>query len=274
MVRLFSLFPKSPAGLKRTMIRREYNNGWILITQHDHAVLAGSIMANWGNERFSRPKPFDEVLFAVREHDCGWKNWDSSPKINPESGYPANFMEMEPEEQSEIWSGSYKSHSGIHPYASSLIALHFARFNQKILSREPSNEAANNLKREINGFVADNLDTAVSEPKLNGIHEEVKVNLWIVQIGDIISLSLCHGWDSMKIAEAPLNYEGETVDLKLESQDGVNYVISPYPFSKPLISCRVMGKRLDRKSFASDGELRRHLQSVESESLDFTIRKG
>ncbi|MEQ9619342.1 MAG: DUF3891 family protein [Deltaproteobacteria bacterium] len=256
------------------MIRREYNNGWILITQYDHAVLAGSIMSNWGNERFSRPEPLDEVLFAVREHDCGWKSWDSSPKINPENGYPANFMEMEPEDQSGIWSSSYESHSKSHPYASSLIALHFARFNQKILSREPSNDAANNLKREINEFVADNLDTAASGLKPNGIPEQVKINLRIVQIGDIISLSLCHGWDSMKIAAAPINYKGETVDLKLESKDGFNYVISPYPFSKPLISCRIMGKRLDRKSFASDRELRRYLESARTESLDFTIRKG
>lgn len=256
------------------MIRREYDSGWILIAQYDHAVLAGSIMANWGNERFARPEPFDEVLFAVREHDCGWKNWDSSPKINPENGYPANFMEMEPKEQSEIWGSSYKSHSGGYPYASSLIALHFARFNQKILSREPSNEAANDLRREINEFIVDNLDTGVSGPNLSGIPEEVKVNLRIVQIGDIISLSLCHGWESMKISEAPLNYKGDTVDIKLESGDGFNYAISPYPFSKPLISCRIVGKRLDRKSFASEGELRRSLESARTESLDFTIRKG
>ena len=256
------------------MIRRECDKGWILITQYDHAVLADSIMADWGNERFFRPEPFDEVLFAVREHDCGWEDWDSSPKINSENGYPANFMEMEPEEQSGIWSSSYKSHSAGHPYASSLIALHFARFNQKILIREPSNSAANNLKREINDFVADNLDTALSGSEVNGIPEEVKINLRILQIGDIISLSLCHGWESMKIADVPLNYIGDKVELKLSSRDGLDYVISPYPFSKPLIRCRIEGKRLDAKSFSSDLKLRRSLESAETVSLDFTIRKG
>ena len=256
------------------MIRREYGNGWILITQHDHALLAGSIMSDWGNGWFCRPEPFNEVLFAVREHDCGWTNWDSNPKINPESGYPANFMEMQPEDQSEIWSSSYKAHSTANPYASSLIALHFSRFNQKILSREPSNEAADNLKRELDEFIADNLETADSGLNLNQIPEKVKINLRILQIGDIISLSLCHRWESMQIAEAPLNYKGDTVDIELKSKDGLNYVISPYPFSKPLINCRVIGKRLDRKSFSSDEELRRYLKTAETVYLDFTIRKG
>src|SRR3970040_788649 len=70
------------------MIRRDVKEGWVLINQHDHAELSGEIMRFWGNKEFSRPEPYDEVLFAIRGHDNGWKEWDSSPRINPVTQYP------------------------------------------------------------------------------------------------------------------------------------------------------------------------------------------
>ncbi len=256
------------------MIRRDANGGWILITQHDHALLAGSVMRYWGNELFSRPEPFDEVLFAIGEHDCGWTKWDSRPKVNPENGYPANFMEMETGDQSEIWRRSFESHSGSHPYASSLIALHFAKFNRNVLRRDPSIVPAINLRNEMENFLADKLGTDAANPDLSAVPGDVRINLRLLQAGDIISLAVCHGWEKRDITDVPLDYEGSVVDLKMQSGDGFNYTVSPYPFSEPLIEFQIRGRKLDRKSFSGDEELRRCLESAEIEILDFTIRKG
>jgi hypothetical protein len=254
------------------MIRRDAAQGWILITQYDHAVLAGNLMERWGNETFSSPLPREEVLFAVREHDCGWKEWDSAPKINPENGYPANFMEMESSDQTDIWRRSFESHAEEHPYASALIALHFARFNRKLLLRDPTDRYAASLEGEIGRFVSGRLGADVSET--GSIPPAVKVNLRLLQVGDIISLALCHGWESMEIADVPINYEGGSVRLALESDDGFNFTVSPYPFSGSSMELKMQALRLGRMSYPDNGDLRSAAGSAPRTTLDFTIRKG
>lgn len=257
------------------MIRRKDSEGWILVTQHDHAVLAGEIIALWGNDRFSRPRPFEEVVFAVREHDSGWKEWDSRPKINPENGCPANFMEMEYRDQYGIWKGSYLGHAQKHPYASSLIALHFDRFNEKSLSKNPGNGSAKMLEREIDEFISGNLGIEIkSGDEMSALPLDVKINLRFVQVGDIISLTLCHGWLDMEIKDVPVSYAGETAAIKMTSSDGFNFTMDPYPFTAPVIKCSVPALRLERKTFAGDDDLRRALNDAEPAALDFTIGKG
>jgi len=256
------------------MIRREKNDGWILIAQHDHAELSRQIMTHWGNGEFAKPKPYDEVLFAVREHDLGWKEWDSLPKINPENGFPANFTEMNYLDQCDIWSRCYKSHSDNHPYASALIALHFSKFNSSNLRKDPDNEQAKSLQEEMKLFISKRLDIDVSNGNLEKIPDEVKTNLKLLQIGDIISLVLCHGWRSIEITEVPFNYYGSQTTLKMESEDGLNYTIAPYPFHQSNLKFNINGKKLDKKTFSDDEELRERLNISNYETLDFTIRKG
>jgi hypothetical protein len=254
------------------MIRRDDNDGWILITQYDHAVLSGKIMERWGNETFSSLDPREETLFAIREHDCGWKEWDSFPKIDPENGYPANFMEMKSSDQTAIWRRSFESHSEAHPYASALIALHFARFDRHLLTRDPADSYAKSLEIGINRFVSERLDIDVSKP--GGMPAGVGINLRLLQVGDIISLALCHGWESREIADVPLDYEGGSTKLVLKSGDGFNFTLSPYPFSGTLPDISVQGLRLGKKNYSDDRELRSALDSAPSVTLDFTIGKG
>jgi hypothetical protein len=256
------------------MIRRDDNDGFTLITQYDHAVLAGRIMECWGNEMFASPSPLHEVLFAVREHDCGWKDWDSAPKINPENGYPANFMEMESSDQTGIWRRSFASHGEGQPYASVLIALHFAGFNRKLLTRDPSDAYAKSLDLEISSFISEKLGVGVEDSKLSRVPRDVQINLRLLQVGDIISLALCHGWESMEISDVPVDYEGNTVRLALESGDGFKYSVSPYPFSGPRLELKVEARKLGRKSYSDDEDLRRSLGLSPRTTLDFTIIKG
>lgn len=256
------------------MIRRENNGGWILITQHDHAQLSGEIMTHWGNDKFHKPEPYDQVLFAVREHDSGWKDWDSKPKINPESGYPANFTEMSFEDQGDIWRRCYRPYSEEQPYASCLVALHFSKFSRNNLRKEPGNQVAKSLHKELKEFVANGLNLEISNGNIKEIPQEVLYNLKLLQIGDIISLALCHGWRSVEITEVPYDYKGSETTLLIKSEDGVNYTITPYPFDEPTISCNIKGKHIDRKTFSNDQELRDAIEASLDTFLDFTINKG
>lgn len=256
------------------MIRRDNNGGWILITQHDHALLSGQIMAHWGNDNFVKPKPYDEVLFAVRVHDSGWKDWDAQPKVNPENGYPANFTEMSPYDQSVIWSKCYRPYSREHSYAAALIALHFSKFNRSNLKKDPYNKQLELLQIDMKEVVSKELGFNISNTNSDKIPEDIRVNLKILQIGDIISLTLCHGWRSIEITETPIDYTGNNSILKMNSEDGLNYNITPYPFDESQLEFKIKGLCLDQKSFSSDVELREKIASSEDDTLAFTIIKG
>ena len=254
-----------------TVIRRDEKNDWFLINQNDHARLSAEIMRHWGNREFAGLD--NEVLFAIGEHDNGWKEWDSSPKVNSASHFPVNFLEMSSLDQSEIWRRSFRRHSAKHPYASALIALHFGKLNERSLNKNSNNGIARALQAEINDFVSHTLRIDVSSLDPDSLPKDVQVNLKLVQIADIISLALCHGWLSTRIVDVPNGYNGSATTMNLKSIDGNNYCISPYPFSRPFIEFQIEGRRLDLKKFLGDDELRGMLEESQREILHFSIRR-
>jgi len=257
------------------MIRREYGDGWVLITQPSHAFLSSRIMSFWGNESFESPKPEKEVVLAIREHDCGWEKVDSMPDLNPENGYPRNFMEMRSESQLEIWSECIERHMDEHPYACTLIALHFSEFNERNISRNPDNKAAVSLREKIREFLSKSIKVGVGEETLNEyLPSDIQTNLRFLQVGDIISLALCHGSRSVTIKDVPLDYLGDRTEITLLSEDGLNYTISPNPFSRDFLCFDLSGRRLERKSFGTEMELGDAFHRSDDEIFDFSISSG
>lgn len=85
------------------MIRRDDGESWLLITQVDHAHLAGDLAAAWGNAQ-TPPVPEPTLLLpAIRDHDEGWRSWEKSPRIHPDTGIPREFLEMPMTEAVAIW---------------------------------------------------------------------------------------------------------------------------------------------------------------------------
>ena len=257
------------------MIRRESDDGWTLITQPNHAFLSSRIMNFWGNEDFEEITPEDEVMLAIRQHDCGWEKTDSVADLNPKNGYPRNFMEMQPESQFEIWSECFEKHAGEHPYACALIALHFSELNERTISRDPSNKAAVSLREKIREFLHRSLGIRAGEGSPNGyLSADVQTNLRFLQVGDMISLALCHGSRSATIPNVPVNYLGDTVEIALSSEDGLNYTICPNPFSQDSLHFDISGRKLGKKSFGAQEELKEAFHSAGSETFGFSISSG
>lgn len=248
------------------MIRRKSQSGWILFTQNDHAKLAGDIMNFWGNDRFSSIKPFEKVIHAINNHDSGWINWDNKPKISTQNHYPVNFMEMNSDEQKEIWINSFEDISDGKGYSSALIALHFCSLNEKSTCNSPSE-----LNKKTRDLVTSVFGVGYNSLKDNDLPLVVKTNLKFLQIGDIISLALCHGWVSNELRNVPINYEDSTKNITLKSTDGFKYRIYPNPFSVKKLDVSIMGKRLLKKKFDNDDNLRASLKKSQLERFYFTI---
>ncbi len=257
------------------MIRRESGSGWTLITQPHHAFLSSRIMNFWGNQDFEAVAPRDKVMLAIKEHDCGWEKTDSAPDLNPANLYPRNFMEMQPESRFEIWSECFERHAAEHPYACALIALHFSELNEKTVSKDPDNKAAVLFREKIRGFVRKSLGTETGEGSPDVcLGADIRINLRLLQVGDIISLALCHGSESLTIPDVPVNYLGDTVQIDLSSEDGLNYTVCPNPFSRDSLHFNISGRKLAKKSFNAQTELEKVFRSAGSETFDFSISSG
>jgi hypothetical protein len=54
----------------------------------EHNDLCGAFARAFGNDRFDRLDPFDEMVYVVGHHDRGWDDLDAAPALDPASGMP------------------------------------------------------------------------------------------------------------------------------------------------------------------------------------------
>ena len=278
------------------VIRRPYNNGWVVISQMDHARLAGALIARWGNETFAAPVPQAEVLFAISEHDNGWLEWERAPEVHPETGYPLQFNELTFEAFRAIWHRGTERYRKSHPYASLILALHAAhlarRRLEKVLEAHEGREGNRFLGERWPGTEAARLSTFVTEMEqlrvelfdrvMAGSHvaraaleAEIAVNFRLLQIGDLVSLELCCGLcEPVIIDQVPalMPERGLSVHFKPQRED--TFAVSPYPFSQDDVAAAVPGRILRQRVFRSQEELCNHLERADPVTLSFRFRRA
>ena len=74
------------------MIRHRRGDEFLLVAQHDHALLSGKFAARLGNADFARPDPLRQTIDGIALHDCGWPLHDEQPTLN-DKGLPLHVLE-------------------------------------------------------------------------------------------------------------------------------------------------------------------------------------
>src|SRR6187401_2294836 len=73
----------------------------LVITQPDHARFSAELLSLW-RALADHPRR-EELLFAVREHDNGWRETDAAPHWDAEQGRPHDFLSLPRTERIELW---------------------------------------------------------------------------------------------------------------------------------------------------------------------------
>ena len=106
-----------------------------LVSQPDHAELAGLLAANWGNDEFARPGQFAsaddpeqlraEIVLAIAQHDNGWWEWEATPELSEIDGLPLDLTDLLKNRQEALkrWRLGVPRFSRDNPYASLLISF-------------------------------------------------------------------------------------------------------------------------------------------------------
>ena len=217
------------------MIVRPGDGGVHLITQPDHARLAGRIMAQCAP---LQPHPRREsILRAIRDHDNGWAEGDASPTIEPESGAIVDFITAPVDVRQGVWPRAVAALAD-DPLAAALVAQH-AIVAYDRMRPEPAWAAF---------FVGMTARRDAWLARTDVALEELLSDYVFVRLGDLISLAFCMG----KVGLPP--FGGWTVAMP-GATDTV--VVSPDPFAGAVIAIEVEAKLLGQPVFGSDAECQR-----------------
>jgi hypothetical protein len=244
------------------MIRRKWENDFIIIDQPEHARLSGVLAEQWGAGRFARPTPWDEVLLATYEHDRGWVEWERNPTLD-ENRLPTNFNETTPEVTINNFRRSVKKvYEMGHPYAAALVSRHATNIYELILKiRTLNTEDTPKLKayiKELQVGQKEMLRALSSKPKFQ---EAVKEDTFhrtgrFVTALDLLSLILCNGWTHLdRMERVPV--EVDTLDdIRVKWLDSdwpteSSLELTPWPYPLDSLEASVTGRRITGNPFDS-----------------------
>jgi len=93
-------------------------------TMNEHTEMCGQMARAFGNDRFERPAPFDEVVYIVANHDRGWDDFDRNPGIDPATHLPYIMIRTPTTDLVKTNRGSPDFNEAHHPYCGLLSSMH------------------------------------------------------------------------------------------------------------------------------------------------------
>jgi Protein of unknown function (DUF3891) len=213
------------------MLLRPDGDDTIVIGQPAHAWLSGQLARAWR----PAPEPWEEVCLAAEQHDLGMAEWDRHPKLNPETGLPRSFMELELDDHLEIWWRAAPLVLQQSRYAALLVSMHGTALYER---RRPSPRVTEFLEgqRAFQARLLADFD-----------EEQVRRNQRLVWTWDSLSLGLLLDWAPFELGEVGVSVTDRTLD--------------PWPFRDRTVALRCEGRRLSGR-FEDEGAMREALAAA------------
>ena len=205
------------------MICRSSGQGWELVRQPDHGVLACTLL----DVIVDTPRgPLEGFRLAVAHHDDGWAARDSEAQVGDGTG-PESFLELSLPEHLELSGDSVRLAGDLHPYAEAIVALHGAWLLGSRVVQDP--ELAEQRDAVIGSWraLAEQRAAELGVPVID-LHHDQRLCAMV----DFMSLWLC-GWPDGDVLalERP---DGEEADVEREG-DVVRLPAALLPASRDLV---------------------------------------
>lgn len=231
----------------------------LLITQPDHAALAGRIMNEWHDRDFAAHPRRSSVLLAIREHDNGWQEVDASPVLDPATGRMLDFVDIPAGARRAIWPRGVERLSE-DPWAAALVAQHAVHVYRRYRD-DPDWRA---FFAELEVARDRQIVHAASTPAFASLTlDDLVADYFFVRMGDLLSLTFCNAW-----TEAPdeLGYAITCRDRRV--------TVTPDPFGGREIPIEVPARELPNRAFVSSAEASSVFKSAPVRSHRGLVRGG
>ena len=226
------------------MIVATEGSDYLMITQPDHARFSAELLSLW-RPLAGHPRR-EELLFAAREHDNGWRETDAAPHWDPERGRPHDFLSLPREERIELWQRGTARFAGEHPYAALLITRHAIRLHQERIGEEwrPFREYLDELYG--------NLMEATGASEADADYQ------WL-DLADLISLAVCNRWSE------PFGRYGFQGHLQ-----GNTLYLDPFPLAGST-GFRIPCRHIPVRAYRGDADLGGELAAARWEDLPVRV---
>jgi hypothetical protein len=235
------------------MLVFDEGDSYRLVTQPDHARFAGELVSLWREDGLPRHPRRDDLLFAVREHDNGWREADAAPRWNAASGRPHDFTSVPDEVRLEVWRRGTERFAAERPYAALLVALHGLAL-AAASSGDPADEPVATLVAELDER-ADELARAAGVERA----EAAAADYPFLAFADAASLAVCNRWSDPVEGTAPAaaggraRRRGAVLRGRFEPATETLY-LDPFPLAGAT-RFEVPARRIPKRLYAGDADL-------------------
>jgi hypothetical protein len=231
------------------MIVRPLGDSLLLITQPDHAHLAGAAMGR-ATALASHPRRAS-VLLAISEHDNGWAEPDSQPIIGSD-GDVADFITAPVAVRQGVWPRAVLHLAG-DPWAAALVAQHAIT----VYDRFRSDDAWTQFFADMEAL----RDNRLARTTLQ--LDDLVADYAFVRLGDLISLTFCTGWTT------PQHYAEWTVQ-----RDENTVLVTPDLFGGEAVSLGIEGTEIPKRRYQSDRDLQEEIAKGRKRRLSGSVSHG
>jgi hypothetical protein len=219
----------------RTMIVTRAGDSLLLITQPDHAQLAGRLMESWMADGFATHPRRASILRAIEQHDNGWRELDAAPIVDTATGRIADFITLDPALRQSVWPrGAVRL--AADPWAAALVAQHalhiYARFGG-VAAWTPFFDEMERLREKYRTESGRGLDV-------------LQRDYTFLRVADLVSLTFCNRWTS----------EQHDAGHVIRGDGGARVTIEPDPFAGRSVPLAIRARALPDRQYRDDADAR------------------
>ncbi len=270
-----------------------------LCSMREHNALCGLFVRAFGNERFERCEPFEEMAHVVSHHDDGWDAFDAAPELDPGTGLPRGIGATAPASSGALTGRhSAEVNEVHHPYCGLLASMHsWGLYNARYGCSEfrvrlggstsipvpPSGPVRAAVDAMLEGEIArqERLKDALGkQPGGRGRIDERRVmqNYKQLQFFDTLALYFHLRHETERAPEdfvkVPMSADRDATVTLTPSGDGV-YALDPFPFAGDRLEAHCAGRYL--RPYGEDEapeELAAALAALPAARQSFTLVRG
>jgi hypothetical protein len=238
------------------MIVNYTENGWQIIAQRSHGLLAGQLCGNWKNSE--QPENWIETLIAVAEHDDIYNEFEESDLLN-EQGGPVNYT------MTSFSKIDCERLMGMALTKSTYIAILTSRHIQFVHGKEP---AAKSYCKKLQQKEKEWMELAgVTAAQIDRTYE-------LLEFCDAFSLLICQALiqpeqRSMEISKGP---DGTSYYVHSPAENQL--VVTPWPFQEQSFTVSYESRTLSQLTFKNIKELRKALNDTPATRHQLKISSG
>jgi hypothetical protein len=215
------------------MILRRAHSTLRLISQPDHAALAGRIMDRWLTRIFPGEPRRASVMRAIAQHDNGWRVVDAAPLLDPSTGRVLDFISAPAAVRQGVWPRGV-ARLADDPVAAALVAEHASQ----VYSRYRDDPDWRAFFDEVAALRDRHAARAELPPA------DLRRLYFFVRMGDLISLVFCNEWTDVQ------HLEDHTIEFAAPDR----VIIQPDPFDGTSVPFEITAREMPDRPYADASE--------------------